>query len=920
MTTPVPAANGPDAFLVGRAHDLAQLTAMLPQAGAGSARLVRGEPGVGKTALLEAIAAQAERSGTRVLRVTGAESEAQLAFAGLHQLLLPLQPLAEHLAAAHRKVLDLAFGTAGSGTPDQFVLSTACIALLQLAAQPQPVLVVIDDVHWLDRPSAEIVGFAVRRLHTLPVSMLLAARSGIPCAIDQQHIAEHNLMPLSTAASLELLQDRFPELAQPVRQQICTEASGNPLALLELPSALGDPRAAAIWSFETRLPLTRRLQSVFAARAETLPEETQWELLLAALEPRYVLTAKSERLHPAEAAGLIQQAPEGAVFRHPMVRTALVSAAAPERIRAAHAALAQYLPDDLDRNAWHRAGAAVEPDENVATDLEEAGRRAWLRGGASAAVSAMARAAELSLRPEERARRLTQAAYAAGQTGMAQYAEQLLAQARQAHASPADAAGTARAAQAYMLLQHSGDLEGSMRLLKSALADSPDSVSPDASGFNETLSLLLYNCQYASRPETWADFDAAYAALATPPSERTQLSIDIAVRPSQSASTVRQRLVQIFSALPEDQAPRTIVALCAPAAVVGVIPLIRDRLFRLLETERREGVVSTRMGLLTILALEDIQAANWQRAEEFSNEGRSLAQANGFQLQYWLFTCQLAKVAAHRGRREQAVRLALEAERWAAPRRIGVIRTVSSWIRAVAALGDQDAEDAFSLLSRTSPANPLPERSRFVYESTMDWIEAAVRCGRHFEARAHLDAAHAAGLPQISPYLAFLVAGSAALCASDTEADTRYTAALSMDAADLYPFEQGRLLLSYGQRLRRARRREDAVERLNLAWEIFDRIGAQRWTQTAAAELRAAGHTVRSNLSTGTDDLTAQELLIAQLAARGLTNRQIGTQLSLSPRTISTHLYNVFPKLGVTSRAGLGEALRSAGHADGTPE
>ncbi|WP_063781243.1 helix-turn-helix transcriptional regulator [Streptomyces maremycinicus] len=919
MTRPTPAAHSPDVSLVGRSQTVAELSRVLPQAGSGRACLLRGEPGVGKTAVLDSVVTHAERAGVRLLRVTGAESEVQLAFSGLHQLLLPLEPLRRHLADGHRDALDGALGATAGGVADPFVLCSATVDLLRRAAQQQPVLVVIDDVQWLDRSSTEVVAFLARRVRTLPVSVLLAARSGAACAIDQEHLDEFVLEPLSTAASMELLRTRFPDLAQHVRERVCAEAAGNVLALLELPAALTEPRAT--WALENRLPLTDRLQSVFAGRAEQLPQDVQWGLLLAALEPLYMRHAVGEPglWKPAAEAGLLVSARDAVTFRHPLVRSALIEATPLSRVRQAHRHLAAFVADDADRSAWHRAGATVEPDESVAADLEAAGRRAWEKGGSAIAVAAWARAAELSEQPADRARRLTEAAYTAVQTGMVQYAEQLLAEARHAHADPAEAAGTARTAQAYLLLQCSGDLDGSLRLLHRALAESPTVISPDVNGFDETLNLLLYNCQYASRAAAWADFDAALAALPQAPSEVTQMSVDVVLRPAETAQQVRQRLLRIFAGLPEDEMPRTVVALCAPASVVGAMEPIRDRLFRLLKAERQEGVISTRLTLLLVLTHQEIQTANWPQADELAREGRDLAHGHGFQLLYWLFTCQLGKIAAHRGDSEQAVRLAVQADRWAAPRRIGLIRTVTTWIRGLAVLGDGRADDAFELMSRTSPVRPLPVRDRFVHQSLLDWIEAAVRCGRLDEARVHLAGARDIGLDRVSPYLALLVEGSAALCASEEEADARFRAALSMESADRYPFEQARLLLAYGQRLRRARRREEAAVRLQLAWEIFDRLGAQRWADTSAGELRAAGRAVSAvRRPEPGGGLTAQEILIAQLAARGLTNKQIGTQLDLSPRTVSTHLYNVFPKLGVTSRAALGDALRSAGLGGGT--
>ena len=388
----------------------------------GEALLVTGEPGVGKTVLLDAASEAAPALGMRILRAAGVQFEAGTSFSGLNQVLLPLLGALPQLPAAPRNALNVALGFGNGPPPARLVVSNAALALLRQAATARPVLVIVDDLHWLDRASAGVLSFVARRLAGSQVGLMGASRTGEVDFFDHAGLPELEVPPLDDVAAGQLLDRRFPELASSVRERILVEAQGNPLALLELPAALGPGMRASAEALPAALPLSRRLQTLFESRITELPTRTRQVLLLMALDGTgdvrvlkggAVPNAGFRDLAAAERARLayVDQGTHRLAFRHPLMRSAVVALSQAEERRSAHRVLADVWADQPERRAWHLAEATLEPDESVAAQLETAASRILARGDAVGCVKTLARASELSPPGAERHRRLAAAAY-----------------------------------------------------------------------------------------------------------------------------------------------------------------------------------------------------------------------------------------------------------------------------------------------------------------------------------------------------------------------------------------------------------------------------------------------------------------------------------------------------------------------------
>ena len=491
--------------------------------------LLSGEPGVGKTALLDVAAAEAAASGLRVLRAGGVEFEADISFSGLNQLLLPLREDLSRLDGPARDALSVALGFTEGPLADRLTVASEVLALLRQAASARPLLLVVDDLQWLDRSTAAVLGRVTRRLAGAPVGFLAASRSGEEGFFERGDLPGHEIRPLDQAAAAALIEARFPALADRVRQRLLAEAQGNPLALLELPAALSGPQRTAAQPLPAILPLSRRLQALFASRVSDLPAPARRLLLLAVLDGtgdlgplRAVVAGPGEftDLAAAERAGLVRM--DGGsgrlAFRHPLTRSAIMELSASDERRAAHRTLAGQLADQPERRAWHLAEAAVEPDERIAGLLEEAAQRILRRGDAVGAVATLLRAAELSPRRADRSSRMALAAYiGADVLGDLKSASQLLNDVRRADPGIGGSLAAAVAA-AHGLLNGDGDVDTAHRLLVGAINSQAGRPDTSDTAFVEALHTLLLVCSFGGRSELWEPF---YAAL--PPQPPTVL-------------------------------------------------------------------------------------------------------------------------------------------------------------------------------------------------------------------------------------------------------------------------------------------------------------------------------------------------------------------------------------------------------------
>ena len=907
---------------MGRGGELALIGAFIEQAcTGGDTLLLFGEPGAGKTALLDAAAGTASDAGTLVLRAAGVEFEADLPFSGLHQVLLPLLDEFGQLSAAHRDALNVALGYGEGPPPDRLLVSTATLTVLRQAAAASPVLVIVDDLPWLDRASAGVLGFVARRLADSRVGFLAASRPGLESFFERAGLAQHELGPLDEKAASGLVSSRFPELAPRVLQRVLAEARGNPLALLELPAALSDAQRAAAEALPAVLPLSRRLQGLFASRASALPAPARWLLLLAVLDGSgdlRVLQAAAgpqqiEDLAPAEQAGLVRVDDRTGrlVFRHPLTRSAIVELSTSGDRRRAHRALAAQLADQPERRAWHLGEAAVEPDEQVAGLLEETAQRILRRADAVAAVSALLRAAELTPARADRSRRLAQAAaVGAAYSWETDTVSQLLSSMGEASPESATYLLTAVAA-AFVLLNGDGDVITAHRLLTQAIEDQARPYRISDTGVFEAVYGLFLMSRLGGRPELWMSFHAAMSGFAPDVPKDLYLLGQTCADPVRTAAGVLPLVDVAIAGLRRETDHLRILTISSTAHFTDRQPRCREALWRVVREGRQASGVAPLITALDHLGLDAWLAGQWDQAQELADEGLELSLAHGYPLLTWSFRYRQALITAARGAYDGAHTLTDEMLRWAAPRRIGLAGLAAHHVRSVAALGRGDFEDAYQHATAISPAGVLASHVPLALWVLLDLVDAAVRTGRRTEAAAHVTAMRDAGIAAISPRLALLAAGSHAIAAPDSSALALFEEALAIPGVDRFPFDLARVQLLYGERLRRARATKESRPHLTAALEIFERLGARPWASRAAGELRATGQTQPRADQPASDSLTPQERQIALLAAAGLTNKEIGQRLFLSHRTVGAHLYQIFPKLGITTRAALRDALAS---------
>jgi DNA-binding CsgD family transcriptional regulator len=906
--------------LFGRDKDVEYICGFIDEASVrGGALLLSGEPGVGKTAVLEATASAASAAGTRVLRAAGAEFGAELSFSGLSQLLRPLRAEFRRLSAAHRDALTVALGF-GEGPPsDRLVVSNAALILLHKLASAQPLLLVIDDLPWLDRPSAAVLGFIARRLGGSRAGFLAALRSGHESFFERAGLPMHELQPLGDDAAAGLLDARFPALGPRVRQRLLAEARGNPLALLELPAALSGPQRAALRALPAVLPLNRRLQAVFASRANDMPARTRHLLLLAALEGTgdlalilaAALPAVADDLAPAERAQLVHVDDSSGrlTFSHPMTRSAVVENSTSAERRAAHRALAENLTGQPRRRAWHLADASAGPDEEVADLLEQLAHGSLWRGDAVGAVAALLRAADASQPGPDRSRRMAEAAFVGAiVTGELHSVPGLLDEARRADPQLSGSLHAAVAA-TFVLLNGDGDIPTVHRLVTDAIETRAGPYDADDSALLMGLFNLFLVCWCGGHAELWEPFHAALARFTPAPPADLWLLSRTNADPVRTAAAALGELDSAIRGLPTETNEFRILTVSSGAIYTDRLAACREPLRQVLRDGREGGAITLAISALRQLCIDAFFAGRWDEAQDMAEEGIQLCRTYDYPLWAWMLREHLAAIAAARGDYDAAQALTDEILGWAVPRGAGQAQTAAHRVAAMAALGQGDYEEAYQQVTAISAPGVLASHTVAALWVLMDLVEAAVRTGRNAEAAAHAAAMRDAGLAAISPRLALLTAGSAAIAAPAHEAAELFEDALAIPGTDLWPFDLARVQLSYGEHLRRARATIDARRHLSAALGTFQRLGARPWAARASDEMRATGLVAPRATAPGSAHLTPQQREIALLAATGLTNKQIGERLFLSPRTVAAHLYQIFPKVGITSRAALRAAL-----------
>ncbi len=913
--------------LAGRAGELGAIAGFLDRVERdGAALFLSGQLGIGKTVLLDAAAGAAEAAGMLVLRAGGVEFEADVGFAALNQLLLPLQDRFDRLPEAEQVALRVALGLGGGPAPARADVSSAVLALLRRTATDRPVLLVVDDVHWTDRPSAAVLGSVARGVAGMRAGVLGAFRPEDGTVFDASGLPVRELGPLDDMVAATLIGTRFPMLPARVSQRLVAEAQGNPLVLLELGSALSVAERAARRRSPAALPLTGRLELLYASKVSALPAPTRRLLLTAALagtgglRPVAPGTTGDQRwrdLSPAVRAELVSADEDTGriTFRHPFIRSAVVHLATGAQRRAAHRELADLLAGEPERRAWHLAEAAGGPDEAVAVLLEEVAHRTLRRGDGVGAVTALLRAAELSPQASQKSRRLAEAAYlGADVSGDLRDVPRLLDDARRADPTRAGSLHAAVAASS-LLLSGEGDIGTAHRLLVGTIDayagrdDATDHVLVEA------LHTLFEVCIYSVRADLWPPLDAAVGRLRPCPPPTLALLARVLGDPARASPADIALLDAEIAGLADETDPTRIERIATVALFLDRATLCRPALWRVVRSGRDGSAVASAINAMMVLCIDDVAAGRWAEAGQLAAEGLRLCDRHGYELFAAPFRLGQALLAAARGDDAAVRRLTAAISAWAAPRGVRALQFYGHHARALLASGTGDFETAYHQAAAISPPGVLAPHVPHALWVALDLVEAAVRTGRHGEAAAHVGAMLDGGLATLSPRLALLTRGAEAIAADGDRATDLFERALRLPGTERWPFDRARVQLAYGERLRRIRAMSQARRHLHAAVATFRELGAAPWVVRATGELEATGRSKPRSDITGPGSLTPQEREVTLLAAAGMTNKQIARRLDISPRTVGAHLRQIFPKLGIGSRSALRDALDGPGHA-----
>jgi DNA-binding CsgD family transcriptional regulator len=884
----------------------------------GGAVVVIGDPGIGKSALAGLARRFAIRQGLEVLATTGAPAESRLPYARLHQLLRPVRDGIGDLPLPQRDALLSAFGQGTGRVPDRFLVALAVTDLLTAAAARQPLFLLADDAHWIDPPSCDVLAFLGRRVASASIVLLATARDGYPVPLLEAGFPELRLEGLGEEAAGQLLDAVAPGLTTAARGEILAMSLGNPLALDELSrQALGADPAAGTPASPGAAPVTRRIEKAFAARWTELPEETRTVLLIAALNEggtlRETLDAASAMcgtavttgaVTPAIAARLVDGGPTGLRFRHPLVRSAIEYRAGLEKVTCAHQVLAAVVAGDADRRAWHRAGASAGPDENVAAELDEAASRAERRAAISVAITALERAVELSVDPRARNGRLLRAAQLAWELGRPALVDRF--------AGSVDRAGLDLTERARLALlqenirtdrtEDAERIRYLVELTRTIAADGQADLAMDL-----LMSAARRGWQGTPDRQTRLLISETALELTADPLHPVLLSVLAFATPDIHGPLVRSRLALLAGEASLD--PVQLAHLGQAATVLGAFEQSRALLAAVIPQLRAQG----RLGLLVRALYNDAASAiytgQWPEASAAYEECQRLAAETGQPHRVALVKSCAAVVAAMRGEDAEAERLAGEAEQV-----LVTGSTAAALGRGLAALGRRDYDEAYQHLMRLYD----PADGAFHYLMRMyhlgDLADAASHSGHREQARELVAELTAAATGEPGPLLAVSLTFARVMLAPDEDAGPLFERALAGDLRQ-WPFYHARLRLEYGGWLRRHRQPAQSRRHLRAARDILDAIGARAWRDRADAGLRASG--VRARAETPQpgrfERLTAQEQQIARMVLAGLSNREIGERLQVSHRTIGYHLYRMFPKLGITSRAELGAVIAEAG-------
>ncbi|WP_249999440.1 AAA family ATPase [Actinoplanes sp. M2I2] len=894
----------------GRDRELSMVEKLLGEAraGRGGALVVRGHAGIGKTMVLVAARDSAAASGMVVLQTNGAEAETALPFAGLHQLLAPLLGNLDVLTPRLRRTLLGAFGQ-DDLRPDLFTVGLAVLELLGDRAARTPLLIVAEDAHWLDPETLDVLVFVARRLTVEPIAAVLAVRAQHTDVLARTGLDGLSLGELDDEAARRVLDDHAPGLPARLRARILREAAGNPLALVELPRLLASESAPEL------LPLNERLESAFTDRFEQMPPGTRAVLAVLAADTGCPLPAllaiagvltgagvPAEAIQPAIDAGLLQVQAQRLRFRHPLVRSAVYRSVSDIARLTIHAVLADALAHDPDRRAWHRSAATLGADDDVSADLEAAAGRALERGALGVAVTGLDRASELTTDAARRSSLLLRAADLASQAHDRKAAVRLIAR---VDPRQGDVLDRGRLAVVRDLVEP-GDVRDVARI------DELCGHALDAQAAGDT-GLAAMLCWRAASRCWWAGLPAEVGARITTVTDKLGLAVDdpraLAIaayaQPDAFGPDVLRRLPAVA---PGPGDVDGLHYLGGAALILGDFVQASAIMTTVAAGYRAQGRAALLARTLSSAGFIRLWLGRWPAVRADTEEAEALAEETGEQ--FWVVAARASRALheAMAGNSAEATRLADAV--LAGPLVTGVrfAAEAAQHARGVAANAEGRHEEALAILLRVfDPADSTHHLDMSGW-ALPDLADAAVRSGRRPDVRAIIGQAaeRAARLP--SPMLHRSLAYAKAVLASDDEAGPAFEAAFALDHTD-WPVHRARLSLAYGTWLRRRKRILESRPPLRAARDGFDELGAHVWGRLAREELRASGEESTGRAVRSGERLTAQELQTAMLAAAGLSNREIGQRLFLSHRTVSSHLYRIYPKLGISGRSQLRAAL-----------
>jgi ATP/maltotriose-dependent transcriptional regulator MalT len=898
--------------LFGRERELAELRALAHPDGQGPrALVVLGDVGSGKSALAAECARFARAAGRHVVELRGRESETRIPSAALTQLLRALQAEIADTGTSPHSGIEAQLLGAPSGEK-VLAVGLTVLSLVERAGEARPGLIVVDDAHLVDAASLEILSFVFQRVSPAKSTLLLTADGiAMPDGFERT-FPELHLEPLDDADSLRVLDSAALPLNSRERIQILEHAAGNPLALIELGRALAaDPGAGRSWPHEP-LPIGAHLSRRIMRRVAALPAEARFALLVAAVEgssgaiPGGVFGTDLAALGPAERAGLVAIDRGGVRFSHPFVRSAVYHAASFSDRADAHRALADAFADRPQARAWHLAAIAREPDERLASMLAESGAESLRLGDSSRAGDALERAAELSPHQDEQARRFLSAARIVASTGDGARAESIAARAWAA-ATTLEVRVSARLALAWVLASR-GDFAAATRLLAAAAAASSRSRHTGELGWNVLGIAAAVGYQSgSSRARELVGNAAARLARTAPsgqdlPAQALKLWIDAYLSPDHGRAELIATLLRLVATTPGDEPSLSRLAGAAwlldeTALAIG---LSRSALVELDSL----GADASRAVMNSVLEWTLIDAGRWDAALEAAALSRSLSSGSRMKVVAGAADAATATVLAARGEHGTASRLASEALAGVRREQCSAVESRARYALGLSAFAAGHYSEAFGHFSRMFGEDGVPLHWHSSMTGIADLADAASRAGRAEDGRRLLRRIEDHLPPEPSARVTVLLARARGHLAPAPAAEAHFRSAVENPHASRWPFDHASARLAFAEWLRRQRRVTEARPLLEAAREAFRELGAQPWLDRAEGELRASSVNV-PGIATAPESVTPQQWEIARLAAAGLSNREIGSRMFLSPRTVASHLYRVFPKLGVRDRAQL---------------